>query len=43
MTRERMAKFTQKATDGINNGQNDDRVIQVFKDFANGSEVMTFD
>lgn len=35
MNWEKMAKFTSKATDGINCGQNDDRIIAVFNDYAN--------
>lgn len=43
MSRDMMARFTQRATDGINNGQYDDRVVQVFRDFANGGEFMNFE
>lgn len=38
-----MAKFTSKATDGIYCGPNDDRIQNVFREYGNNEEYLTFD
>lgn len=43
MSKEQMAKFTSKATDGIYCGPNDDRIQNVFREYANDEEYMNFD
>ena len=38
-----MAKFTSKATDGIYCGSNDDRIQNVYREYGNNEEHLTFD
>lgn len=40
MNKEQLAKFTSKATDGIYCSSNDERIIKVFRDYANNEDYM---
>ena len=43
MTREKLAKFTSKATDGVYCSENDDRIDGVIREYGNGEEYLTFE